>query len=218
LSPGATREALNARERLARQWWNANAIKEVPSVVSKDFIIARLSEDRQRRFSLKEEIDVPLIAAARFYRAAYAVAEADPAQAEEVWRTEKGQILTQLEEDDSETIRAIRLCREFFEDLEAEIKSKPYAAFGQALRESAMIVGSVLLEHYNRGVEAVAGGQLPGGGMAGGAGAAAATGAAGTAVYGGYYGGSHAAAHHARAMSRIRMRSERRMARIGVIP
>jgi hypothetical protein len=211
VEPGSTQEAIAERLGDARAWWNAHVIKELKKpIVDEVFIRLKLTEDRESEFNLKDQIQTPLIAAARFYRAAYAAAEADKdGKAEEVWKTERERLLKEIDADDQETSLVLQLIRNFLDDLEAEIKSKTMGQpnkFGFALREAAMIIGKLLLKKVNDDIANLGAGPSGDGRSR----------VEGTTFSGGdgYYGTSHAAVHHARAMSRIRMRSTRRMARI----
>lgn len=212
VEPGSTQEAIAERLGDARAWWNANVIKEFKTkpIVDEVFIRLKLTEDRESDFNLKDQIQTPLIAAARFYRAAYAAAEADKdGKAEEVWKTQRERLLKEIDADDQETSLVLQLIRNFLDDLEAEIKSKTMGQpnkFGFALREAAMIIGKLLLKKVNDDIANLGAGPSGDGRSR----------VEGTTFSGGdgFYGTSHAAVHHARAMSRIRMRSTRRMARI----
>jgi len=207
VEPGSSQEAIAERLGDARAWWNANVIKQfngTPSI-SEDFIRLKLTDDDKSEFNLKDQIQTPLIAAARFYRAAYRAA-ANPATAEEVWKLERESLLKQIEEDDQETELSLQLIRNFLEALEAEIRLKAPNRFGAALREAAMTIGKLLLQKVEQDIVSLVDGSGPPG-----TGQRAGT---GTFTTDGFYGTSHAAVHHARAMARIRMRSARRLARI----
>jgi hypothetical protein len=213
LTAGIGRVEGQQRIRDARTWWEANAREKLPGKVNRDFIVARLTESRDGRFSLQKEIRRPLVAAARFYRAAYNATKdptneaklRNPEDAKAAWKPARDELLTQLESIEQETARAARLSREFLDDLEAEIERTQAAEFSAALREAAMLVGALLLEDDRRQRERIQSGEGP---EASGqdSGVTATSGSMG-------YGASHAAIHHARVMSRIRMRSARRLER-----
>ena len=204
----------------ARKWAEqiAKFQKTDNLIVSVEFFKEALNKTREYvredkravKSTLQRKMDRPLLDAARFFTATENVlksqpADADSATLELAWAAEKEKFITALVEENAEAKSTANLWRVFLDEWQAEAKRVAPTRFRDALTEGPLVLTAILLGYEKEHIQAA----MTGGGPKGSTSTSSTGGSSGT------FGVSHAAVHHARAMSRIHMRNQRRLARIG---
>ena len=219
-----TQASVQDRLKAAQDWAEkiAKFVKTDNLIVSIEFIKEGLGKRREyprdadKRLvhsTLKRQMDRPLLDAALLQRAIDAVLtsqaeDAAVATVELAWAAEKERFVGTLVDEAAEARSVSRLWRAFLDEWQAEAKRVAPERFRDALRELPLVLTAILLDYERQHIlNAMTGGGPRGTSptVAGGAGG----------QYPSGFGVSHAAVHHIRAMSRIHMRHQRHMARIG---